>query len=527
MINNLRKIVNLLSVAAVGGFLLYSCEPEADKLGEQFFIDGEAEANMKSYDLIAYNITNNDTVRSDAARLDSATIGVFNDPIFGKQNASYATQVRLSTYDPDFGTNPIVDSVVMVVKPYYNANNVTTTTNDSYVYPDGNVDAKVEIKKYPVKKFGNSTTTSMNVKVEEVTTFLDGPSDKQYSNKTLTLGSVLGQTTFDGNVKSVSITKDSDASSLYSSDAGIRILLDKNFFQSKIVAMQDKPELQNTANFIRYIKGLKISMTDNDGYLMTFFPNSVDLKMYYKYDKTDNGVTTTVHTVYPFALGAGNTHIGLGQFDRSGLPANGYNDHVMSIPNTTSGNSKIFLQAMGGPSMGVKIPQSTVDQLKQVYQNDKAAIISAKIRVYTDDSSGMTSNLPKPDAFNIITRTATLEPTKPYTYSFTNDLLIYGSLATFQLYKAHNLDQNPAYYDFSFTKSLKDIVEGDGTIDYSKQDFIISIGNFLSTTASSGGVVLQGNNVTTRARNYKRVVLVGSDLSNPNRIQLKVTYGTK
>lgn len=522
MINNLRKIVNLLSVAAVGGFLLYSCEPEADKLGEQFFIDGEAQANMKSYDLIAYNITNNDTVRSDAARIDSATIGVFNDPLFGKQNAAYATQLRLSTYDPDFGTNPTVDSVVMVVKPYYNVNNVTTTTNDSYVYPDGNVDAKVEIKKYPVKKFGNTATTSMNVKVEEVTTFLDGPSDKQYSNKTLTLGSVLGQTTFDGIVKSVSITKDSDASSLYSSDAGIRILLDKNFFQSKIVAMQDKPELQNTANFIRYIKGLKISMTDNDGYLMNFFPNSVELKMYYKYDKVDNGVTTTINTVYPFVLGAGNTHIGLVQYDRSS--ANQYNS-ILSSSNTTSGDPKIFLQAMGGPSMGVKIPQSTIDNLKQAYHNDKAAIINAKIRVYTDDVLSA-NDLPKPDVFNIVSRTETVDPQKPFKYAFTNDLLSYGSLATFQLYKAYNLNQNPAYYDFSITKSLKDIVEGDDAIDYSKQDFVISIGNFLSTTSGSGTILI-GNGVTTRARSYKRAVLVGSEAGNPNRIQLKVTYGTK
>lgn len=523
MINNLRKIVNLLSVAAVGGFLLYSCEPEADKLGEQFFIDGEAEANMKSYDLIAYNITNNDTVRSDAARLDSATIGVFNDPIFGKQDASYATQLRLSTYDPDFGTNPAVDSVVMVVKPYYNANNVTTITNDSYVYPDGNVDAKVEIKKYPVKKFGNTSTTSMNVKVEEVTTFLDGPSDKQYSNKTLTLGSILGQTTFDGNVKSVSITKDSDASSLYSSDAGIRMLLDKNFFQSKIIAMQNQPVLQNAANFIRHINGLKISMTDNDGYLMTVSPNTIELKMYYNYDKTNNGVTTKVHAVYPFSLGAGNSHIGLVQYDRSS--ANLYNS-IVSSSNTTSGDQKIFLQAMGGPSMGVKIPQSTIDDLKHVYQNDKAAIIGAKIRIYTDDVLSA-NDLPKPDMFNIISRTETTDPQKPFMYAFTNDLLSYGSLATFQLYKAYNLDQNPAFYDFSITKSLKDMVEGDGSIDYSKQDFIIGIGNFLSTTASSGGVVLQGNGVTTRARTYKRAVLVGSEAGNPNRIQLKVTYGTK
>jgi hypothetical protein len=39
---------------------------------------------------------------------------------------------------------------------------------------------------------------------------------------------------------------------------------------------------------------------------------------------------------------------------------------------------------MGGPSIGIKIPDETINQLKQLYQNDKAAIISAKVRIYTD-----------------------------------------------------------------------------------------------------------------------------------------------
>ncbi len=524
MVTNLKKIFNVLSVVVVGGFLLFSCEPDSDKLGEQLFINGEAQANETSYDLIAYNLTNNDTVRSDASRLDSATIGVFKDPIFGSQSASYATQLRLSTYDPDFGTNPVVDSVVMVMKPYYNSSNVTTFNNESFVYPDGNVDAKVTLNTYPAKKFGNTAIASMNVKVEEVTSFLDGYTDKQYSNKVLSLGNVLGTTAFDGNVKSVAITRDSDNSTLYSSDAGIRILLDNNFFQSKILNMQNKPELQNAANFIRYIKGLKISMTDNDGYLMTFSPNNIDLKMYYRYDKTDNGTTTMVHNVYPFLLNSGNTHVGLIQYDRSN--ASQYTTYVSSTPNM-AGDQKVFLQAMGGPSMGVKIPETAITQLKQLYQNNKAAIVSAKIRVYTDNSI-WTNDLPKPDTFNIITRTD--DPTQPankrYTYAFTSDLTNYGTLATFSLYKYFNLDQNPAYYDFSITKTLKDIVEGGE--DYSKKDFVIGIGNFLSgTSATTGSTILLGNQYTSRARAYKRIVLVGSETGNQNRIQMKVVYGTK
>lgn len=525
MIHTIKKAITVLSLVVFGSVLLYNCEPDADSLGEQLFLDGAAQGNEKSFDVIAFNIDNNDSIRSDAGKLGSAVLGAFNEPQFGKQKASYLTQLRLSTYDPDFGTNAVVDSVVLVMKPIYASDSVTTTTDESFVYAgvDGNVDAKKVVNTYPVSKYGKTKIngkTTFNIKVFEVTDFLKSASDTVKSNQQFAYNpTALGAKEFKGDVSSVTITKDSDGSSLFTTTTpGIRIKLDKDFFQTKIIAKKDQPELQDASNFIRYFRGLRIAVDENDGYLFQFSPNDMEMIMYYKYDKTDNGTTTRPQTTYTFALGSGNAHIGQYEYDRINTP---YATAMLNI-NDQTGDQKLFAQGMGGASIGIKIPQSTIDELKQLYQDKKAAIIGARIRIYTDKNSWDNSYI-KPTAFTFLQKYQ--KDSKTVT-NFTDDVLNLAGVPGYTIYKAYDLDKNPAYYEFIVTKSLKDLVEK-ADYDPTKKStiyFRIDMGSFLSNSDGSG---LAGYQYTSRAFNTNRAVFVGSDPSNANRVQLKVIYGTK
>ena len=62
-------------------------------------------------------------------------------------------------------------------------------------------------------------------------------------------------------------------------EAGLRIPLNKNYFQTKIANKGGASELSNETNFINYFKGIKISVQENDGYLINFAPNEVTLTM--------------------------------------------------------------------------------------------------------------------------------------------------------------------------------------------------------------------------------------------------------
>lgn len=523
MIYNMKKAFTILSMVIFGGMLVYNCEPDPDSLGEQLFLDGAAAGNEVAYDVIAYNINNNDSIRSDAAKLGLATLGAFNEGQFGMQKASYYTQLRLAAYDPDFGTNAVVDSVVLVIKPTYASDSLTTTTDESYVYPDGAVAAKKVVNTYRATKYGRAKANGGNltVKVQEVTDFLNGYSDIAYSNKdyavNLNASEQLGSKTFNGSVNSIAITKDSDNSSLFSSEAGFRIPLKPEFFQTKIINKKGQPELKDVASFIRYFRGLKISVEENDGYLVQFSPSSVELIMYYKSDKVENGTTTRPQTKYAFSIGNGNAHIGNYQYNRAGSAAG-----TALPPNTTTGDAKLFAQGMGGNSIGIKFSPTEIEKLRKLYNDNKAGIVSAKIRMYTDDVA-WNNKYKKPTLLTIVQKDKDTDGKE--TTKFTNDLLLLSATPNFAYMRAYNLDKNPAYYDFTVTQSLKEIVEDVEKKDYSNKYFKIDMGNFLQ---SSTGNTLAGYQFTSRPFSTDRAVFIGSaDPSNANKIQLRVTYGTK
>lgn len=508
MIYNMKRAFTILSMVIFGGMLVYNCEPDPDSLGEQLFLDGAASGKEVAYDVTAYNIDNNDSIRTDASKLGLATLGAFSESQFGMQKASYYTQLRLPAYDPDFGTNPTVDSVVLVIKPTYASDSITTTTDENYVYPDGSVPAKKVVNTYPATKYGRTKFNGGNltVKVEEVTEFLNGYSDIAYSNKVYGSGQELGTKTFNGKVSSVVLTKDSDNSQLFSSEVGFRIPLSASFFKTKIIDKKGQPELKDVASFIRYFRGLKLSVTESDGYLVQFSPSTVELIMYYK--STDTGATTSTQKKYAFSVGNGNAHIGNYEYNRVGA----------AVKDPAIGDKKLFAQGMGGSSIGIKFPVETINKLKALYQIDKAAIVSAKIRMYTDPVAWK-NHLKKPTVLTIVQKD--IVDGKPTT-NFTQDLLKLSSTPNFAYIKTYNLDKDPAYYEFTVTQSVKDIVESGEK--YSDKSFKVDMGNFLS---SSTGTTLAGYQFTSRPFALDRAVFVGSDTTSENKIQLIVTYGTK
>ncbi|WBV56006.1 DUF4270 family protein [Chryseobacterium sp. Chry.R1] len=524
MTRTIKRTFAILSLAIFGSVLLYNCEPDPDSLGEQLFLDGAAQGNEKAYEVIAFNIDNKDTIKSDATQLGSAVLGAFQEGQFGMQKASYVTQLRLSTYNPDFGTNAKVDSVVLVIKPTYASDSLTTTTDENYVYPDGNVPAKKEVKTYPINKYGKAKAT-FHINVNEVTDFLGAATDSVKSNANFAYNAtVLGTKEFKGTINTVAITKDSDNSSLFTTTTpGIRISLNKDLFQEKIIDKKGKPELADASNFIRHFKGLRISVQENDGYLFQFSPNDMELIMYYKNDKVENGTNTRPQSTYAFALGAGNSHIGQYEYDRTGSGAS-----TGVIGNRVTGDKKLYAQGMGGPSIGIKIPKETVDSLKTLYQQNKAAIISAKIRIYTDKAT-WNNSYKKPTALTFLQKDRNKDKPLITTTGFTSDVLTLAGSPNYTIYKTFDLDKNPdpGYYDFIVTKSVKDLVEGkvdnyasNNTYKY----YRIDIGAFLSNSDNTG---LAGARFTSRSYARERAVFVGSDKTNAQRARLKVTYATK
>ena len=516
MIKNIKKLFNITASLVIGSLILYSCEPDADMLGSQFFQNG-AQGTETSYDVIAYNIDNGDSIRTDNERLQSATLGAFNEPQFGLQKSSYVSQVRLSNYSPDFGTNPVLDSAVLVIKPIYAADSVTTTTADDYIYPVGAVPAKKVVTTFPVAKYGKTKidgNTVFNIKINEVNDFLGLASgDSIMSNRSVAEGNLLGTKVFNGSISAIKITKDSDNSDLYIRDAALRIPLDSTFFQNKIIAKGKSPELADAASFTRYFKGVKLSVAENDGYIFNFDPNNVVINLYYKKDKVENGTTTREDDVFALDLGSANTHFNQIAFNRAGTPAAA----AMAVYDTIIGSPKLFAQGMGGPGIGFKIPESKIAEIKDLYNNEKIGIISAKIRMYTDEVS-WNNKYQKPSYFVVKQKKLN---------TFLEDMSALAYTGLYNLVKPFDLDKNPAYYEIGITQTFKKVIEKEAKADH----FILNVGSY--TFDANGNLIgsiypdLGPQNFNTRAYTPNRVVLVGTDPGNQKSAKFILTYGKK
>ncbi len=487
----MNKIKSILSVFLFGG-LMVSCNSDADDLGKNLFDGNSVTGNQVSYDLVAYNINNGDVVRADSYALQRATLGAFTEGQFGMQKSAYVTQVRLSKYAPDFGTNPVVDSVVLEIKPQYDATTKTVTTTD---VTHGGQAAKQALTKYEAVKYGNPAAT-MNIDVHEIATDFGAVGTEKLSNSPVaTSGLPLGTKVFSGNVYAVSINKTSDNTALLTKDTGLRIQLDKNYFKTKITDKNGAAELSNESNFINYFKGLKISVRENNGYLINFAPNEVTMTMYY----TSGGKSNT----FSFDLGSSNVHFSQISYNRSST----FNA-VMANINSTNGDPLLYMQGMGGPGAGIKLNGAGISDLKRLYKERGAAILSAKVRLYTDTNT-WNNSYTKPVGFLVRKQGET---------DFITDLKTMLGNSNYSLVKAYSTNSNPSYYDIDITKTIKDIVEK----EVEAKDLIVNIGEYLT---SNGNLVSENynNNVSTPYR----AVFVGTNTTNNNRPKLMVTYVTK
>lgn len=515
MIKNIKKATALL-LLGFSGMFLWSCETDPDDLGAQFFRENTAEGTKTAYDLIAYNVSNSDSIRADGristtARKDTVVLGAFSEEKFGGQKASFVTQVRLSNYAPSFNTNAKIDSVVMVLTPVYHTDSITTTTLDEgFTYGTDNVPAKKVVKTYPIYKYGK-TKENLTIQVHEVDDFLGSVNDAYYSNKNISTGTLIGSGSVSGKVSAVDITKDSDNTSLLSIPASIRVKLDNDFFKTKILDKQGSTELSNLSNFIRYFKGIKISVAETDGYLMKLRVSEGEILMYYSYEATSNGTTTKQSSTFTLDLGTSNASFSQLEYNRAGsaVASAGYN--------STLGDAKLYLQGMGGNNIGVKISDATINDLKEKFQKDKIAILSAKMRFYTDGSS-WNNAYPLPKSF--VAMQDKTDTNGKTLYEFLTEFSTYSN---FNLMRGSNLNETPAYYDITITETLKKIIE---TSDYQNYPFVIKLGQYLTQRTNSGGISYYGANVDNRVYSPERVVLVGSDTSD-KKAQLLITYVKK
>ncbi len=256
------------------------------------FINSSEFVNITAYTRKINNIQING--------LSSNLLGVYNDPAYGQSTASIVTQISPSSFNPNFGDNPAIDSVILTI-PYFSR----TLTDTTYTISDSLYGAS------PIK-----------ISIFENTYFLrnfnpaDGSnqyyySDADNSSQTNNLASngsasidfdnfkgeeIFSDDEFTPSAERITLNTYDDEGKVESTDylkPSFRVKLNTAFWKSAIIDKQDDVVLSNSSNFLNYFRGLYIKaepITENGSMiLLNLASGNANIVIYYSKDSATEG----------------------------------------------------------------------------------------------------------------------------------------------------------------------------------------------------------------------------------------------
>ncbi|MBV7441813.1 DUF4270 domain-containing protein [Weeksellaceae bacterium TAE3-ERU29] len=533
-------VLGLFSVLGI-----YSCESEDISIGSEVLnstsiksetltspvntVNLEPEAMLSGRSVIDMDLGEN-------IYLDRATVGVYDEPIFGKTKSDFYTQVRLSSLNPTFEKGARVDSIVLSL-PAVSFSKDTLSKSDNFLRKKYVLDEKngCEIKdtlyfyeKKALMKitsvYGN-TSDKMNIQVHKVTENMGDINSELYSEKSFKVGELLGEKQISDKAyirkEIVSQDKIDDKSAKVISTQtvptfNIRLNKLEELFQQQVVNKNS-----NTGDQITFInnvlKGIKISTNNENGFIFTFSPNNAKLIMYYSYNNPvfKGNETCEAYTVakrnngeYSFLVGAGE-----GKQRNSTATYNVFQNQIENTgANISSTDGKIYLSGMAGNNVRLKI--TDLDNIKKVVNQKQGAITEAYIKVYVDsDAQG---ELPLPEYLHV--------------YNATQKKLIpdYNAVREngFKGFPFHSISQpyKDGYYKLNITQFIKNIVEKGAPED----ELMLKVGNYINLKQSyfyKPPFYYSSNNFSNP---YRLVAFGGSSsVDSSKRVQLEVIYSVK
>ena len=292
--------------AAVLAFALASCEKSTGEIGLDF-VDGSQ---------FAFGTKSEVAMRTHTEAFDSLVtlrpaallVGSYQDPIFGRPTASFATQLVLSSVAPDFGANPTVDSVFMIL---------------------------------PYAGWYGDTTAAFHIKVQRSDSALTD--SVYYAFSTAAAGETLCDTSFvpKAGVKTLRTGTRVGETSMF-------LKLSRQKFQEWIVdASTANPSvLESNAAFLDYFNGLIVSGGPNNETMYQFNPGdaSAKVRIFYTNDsiRADTSTAGLDYGVYDLLWISGVQSFNIISHERSQAAFD------LEAQDTVLGESSVYIQGLGG-----------------------------------------------------------------------------------------------------------------------------------------------------------------------------------
>jgi hypothetical protein len=279
--NALPKLLVVLGAI----IMMASCEEEIGTIGSEIIGDQDVNTTLDI----------SKTIRSYSRKLlpvqtnglETNQFGIYNDPAFGMSKINMLSQVVLEDPNPEFNFLPVLDSVVLYI-PFYSEAEIedggtetetTTYTLDS-IYGNTTMNISMYESTYFLRDFDPTTGFEetqnyysdqnqlfQNFKgplIHTIENFL--PSNESYIEVTTAIDDDDGED--DGLTKTVLAP-------------GIRVQLPTAYFKEKILEQEGTSNLLNNNNFREYFRGIFFEVDGTDTNLIKFDMTEAKIDLYY------------------------------------------------------------------------------------------------------------------------------------------------------------------------------------------------------------------------------------------------------
>lgn len=278
----------LLLFVIVGSFV--ACEREFATIGSGIISENDFGTSSQRYSVITYN---KDLGAIQTNDMPALLLGYNNDPLYGDYTASFVCQMTAAQYDPVFGQNVVLDSVVLTL-PYFSVQTDTDEDgNGTYEIDSVFGDAPIRLSIYENRYFLRTFNPELEFDDEL----------KYFSNKTSSDGNMISDGELEGTLlyttdeflpsaDEIVLTVEDEFGEVNVSSRiapALRVKLDNpgNFWENMFLNREDDIVLSNESNFLDHFRGLyfKAETLGSEGNLTMFsFGDSASLNIYYSND---------------------------------------------------------------------------------------------------------------------------------------------------------------------------------------------------------------------------------------------------
>lgn len=301
------KALKYVSLFLLVALACIACDKEFNAIDSDVIGERNTSFNARTsvFEVLAYN------KKLDAVQINnlgSSLLGFYNDPIYGQTTASLVAQVTPLTIDPKFGTNAVLDSVILNI-PYFSratggANNGIPEYTLSNQYGDANAPIKLTIYRnnFFLRNFTPTSQTNTGPNYFSNASNVDKANNYARTENLLinfddNVGELLYESDDEGFIPSANAIVLSNSSATPSAPA-LRINIaneasDKTFWSSLILEQEGNIVLSNNNEFQNYFRGLyiKAEPINNNGQMILLNTVSTESKItiHYTTDSTVAG----------------------------------------------------------------------------------------------------------------------------------------------------------------------------------------------------------------------------------------------